>query len=138
MSTESHQPNRNSPPDEAAIYQQDCEFYRYQDHLMWGRFQTAATVEGGLLYALYGLGKPIPQPDRFVLQLAGDGLVLLICILSLKDASDAGRHLSRLRKFEGNTLPSGSFPGGMGVKMMLVAIILINVANAVLFCLSLR
>jgi hypothetical protein len=82
------------------IYDQDCQFYRYQDDKMWSRFQTAALVEGGMLYALYQHQFLLPRPERIVLAFCGSLIVFIICLLALKDQKDGSAHLDRLKGFE--------------------------------------
>jgi len=53
------------------IYDQDCQFYRYQDALMWGRFQTAATIEGAMLFGLYQSQHALPGLELKMLASAG-------------------------------------------------------------------
>ncbi len=124
---------RSQPTDEggngsAEIYQQDCEFYRHQDRLMWGRFQTAATVEAALLYAIFGL--EAGELNKWVFLLSGSVLVLVLCLLSLKDRSDAKRHLARIRGFEkDHPLQAGTWPAWPGVDLMTVGIVIINAVN---------
>jgi len=81
------------------IYDQD-QFYRYQDALMWGRLQTATTIEAAMLFGMYQSERALPGVELKTLALAGSLLVLAVCLVALKDASDAGRHLGRLKAFE--------------------------------------
>jgi MFS superfamily sulfate permease-like transporter len=84
-----------------AIYDQDCQFYRYQDGLMWSRFQTAALIEGAMLYGLYQVHQfSLPRPEKLIIVLVGTVFVLIICTLALKDQSDASGHFDRFKKFE--------------------------------------
>jgi len=116
--------------DNEAIYEQDCEFYRHQDGLMWGRFQTAAVIEGAILYLLYGGGPlNVIGMERRILLLAGAAIVFLVCLLSYKDRSDAARHLARIRQFETSRPLSHSRLAGTGFGIMLFAILLINLFN---------
>lgn len=117
------------------IYDQDCDFYRHQDGLMWGRFQTAAVVEGGILYFLYGTTEfaKIDKIERCLLVFIGSLLVLVLCLLSLKDGSDAGRHLKRIKQFEeSQPLPLGRGRVGSGYWLMLILIGIVNLGNIVL------
>jgi len=117
----------------AEIYSQDCEFYRHQDSLMWGRFQTAALVEAGLLTALNLSSSSGLKADQGLLLFAGVVLVLALSLLSLKDHLDARRHLERLRTFEGVRLPDSKWrhypPGKL---FMVLAILILNGVNLIL------
>ena len=86
--------------EEKQIFDRDSKFFLYQDGLMWTRFQTAAVIEGAMLYGLYQLTPHLQRPDKIALVLCGSGLVLIIGILALKDNSDALGHLDRIRQFE--------------------------------------
>jgi hypothetical protein len=115
------------------IYREDCEFYRHQDGLMWGRFQTAAVVEGAILYLIYSDNfKNVGGIERWLLVCAGAVLVFLICLLSLKDRSDGTRHIERIKQFENNKnqpLSTRRWPTGTGFLLMLCAVILMNAFN---------
>src|SRR5262245_9864345 len=101
---------------------------------MWGRFQTAATVEGGMLAALYVLPSSGVGDDKCLLVLGGGLLVLAISILSLKDHSDASRHLKRIKQYETVTpLPPSKWPGWLsGRVLMILAMLILNIFNGVL------
>lgn len=123
-----------------AIYDQDCEFYRYQDGLMWSRFQTAAVVEGALLYAVYGDQLTLSVCERILLSLAGALLVFVLCMLSLKDNSDADRHIRRIRDFETRAklrlpLPVPGFWVSKGSQLMTAGIVVVNAVNLILLVL---
>jgi hypothetical protein len=115
------------------IYQQDCEFYRYQDRLRYSRFQTLATVEGATLLAFLTLN--LSETIKWLIMLFGFVLVLLLCLLSKKDEHDAGAHLDRMIQFErkdGVTLTWNPPKGVLGMKgrhMNTAILILLNVFN---------
>ena len=62
---------------ERAIYDQNCQWYRYQDTLMWGRFQTVAAIEGAMLYGLYQI--KLPNMEKRALVIVGSILVGILC-----------------------------------------------------------
>ena len=116
-----------------AIYDQDCEFYRYQDGLMWSRFQTASLIEGAVLAGLYQTG--LGQFEQRGLMIFGFLLVLVVCLLSLKDQNDAYSHLDRVMKFEklGASFASRRWPRFLSGRMLMLAgIVLINIFNTVI------
>jgi hypothetical protein len=91
------------------IYDQDCQFYRYQDQKKWERFKTAALVEGAIFYALYGTDR-IGVLERRVAILGGFLLLIIVLLISLKDQLDADAFMVRIRQYE-RELP---FPGLAG------------------------
>ena len=111
------------------IYKEDCKFYRHQQKLMWRRFQTVAAIEGVLLYARFA---PIIDTSfrKYILIFAGTIIVYLISWITLKNHSDAGRHLHRIRDFEDNlAFPKNeSFPFS-SFNIMFIAFIVINILN---------
>jgi hypothetical protein len=111
------------------IYKEDCEFYRHQHKLMWGRFQTIAAIEGALLYARFARIIDISF-QKYILIIAGTVIVYLISWISLKNHSDAGRYLHRIREFE-NTLafPKNESFQFSAFKITFIAIIVINILN---------
>lgn len=115
------------------IYAQDCEFYRHQDQLMWGRFQTASTIEGGLLAVLYVPELGLGTDARYFIA-GGALLVFALCGLSLKDWYDESRHLERIRQFERMyPLRSSKWPRPIaGFALMLFAIMILNAFNVFL------
>lgn len=126
------QPAQRRP---AEIYEQDCEFVRHQDSLMWGRFQTAATVEGGLLVGLFALDYPGLGDAAKWFVVGATVVVAIISLLSLKDASDTRRHLARLAEFEASwPLPGSRWPKRSGFILMCSAIAVLFVTNVVLLC----
>jgi hypothetical protein len=115
------------------IYEQDCEFYRYQDGLKWNRFQTAATVEGAALFGLHQFG--LSTWEQRGLMIFGFLLVLVICLLALKDETDANSHEDRMKKFEklGEPFVPRKWPRFLsGTVLMWVGIIVINAFNVVI------
>jgi len=119
------------PKEKATIYAQDCEFYRHNDKLKWSRFQTLAAIEGAVLLALHQ-GTLASQEKRAFL-VFGFLLVLIVCLLALKDENDENGHERRLKKFEQECevpfervtfppIPSGSV-------LMWIGIVVINVFN---------
>lgn len=103
---------------------------------MWGRFQTAATIEAALLLGWHTLPCGV---DRTILLCGGALLVLLVSVLALKDRSDASRHLRRIREFERDQrLPRSRWPSTFsGSRLMLVAILVLNGVNLWIFVRSL-
>ena len=123
-----------SPEDLLAIYHEDCEFCRYQDNLRWSRFRTAATVEGAVLavlFAMPGLSGITLWQTRIVI-IFGFALVLVICLLALKDQWDARVHLERMMEFEKARAPFPErrvSPILRGSCLMGAAVLIINVFN---------
>ena len=119
------------------IYEQDCEFHRYQDGLTWSRFQTAGAIEAAILFALYQ-GTSLSELERRGLMVFGFILVLVICVFSLKDQSDAKSHLDRITKFEKLGLPfiHRGWPHFLGAGVLLwTSIVLLTSFNlVVVFC----
>jgi hypothetical protein len=120
-------------PGVEAIYSQHCDFYRHQDNMMWGRFQTASTVEAALIV---GLNTLKPEAERTFLLCAGAVLVFLISILAIKDSHDARRHLDMIKAYEtAHPLPESRWPSWLsGRVFMWVAVVILNLANAWLLC----
>ncbi len=113
------------------IYQQDCEFYRYQDQLKWSRFQLAAIIEGGMLYALWF--PLIGGAEAIAVAFIGSGLVMVLFLVSAKDAYDATRHLDRIKRYEEENrrpLPLRRRALISGAASIWTAAILISSANA--------
>jgi hypothetical protein len=113
---------------EKAIYDQNCQWYRYQDALAWGRFQTIAAVEGGMLYGLYQTR--IPSLERHGLVVLGLLLIAIISRIALIDGHYASEHLKKIKEFEGYSLKRPKGPRG-GI-LMLSALSLINILNLAL------
>ena len=114
----------------ATIYEQDCESYRYQDGLKWSRFQTAATIEGAVLLALTQLS--FTQLELRVVMVFGFLTVLVLCIMSLKDETDAGSYEDRIKKFEqmGEPFIPRKWPHILrGAYLMRMSIALLNIFN---------
>lgn len=108
-----------------AIYDQNCQWYRYQDALMWGRFQTMAAIEGGMLYGLYQI--KLPPFERHTLAIFASILVAIISRLAMIDGHYASGHLARIKEFEGYSLKPPKGPKG-GILMRL-AIGILSVFN---------
>jgi hypothetical protein len=97
------------PIPEPDLYEQDGESCRYQDTLRWSRFQTAAVIEGGLAYAVWGLDNGIGPVTTILLTSGGAILILLLWLLSYMDANDYSRHLGRMQNQETHC-PDFPFP----------------------------
>jgi len=82
-----------------AVYEMDGEFCRYQDHLRWSRFQTAAAIEAGLVYAVWG-GIEIGKGPMLVALSFGTVLIALICVLAQIDERHYRRHMDRIEEYE--------------------------------------
>jgi hypothetical protein len=78
-----------------AMYAQDCQSWRHQDVLQWSRFQTAATIEAGMLYGLYQTAISISAREKAVFAVFTFLLVLIVSLLALKDNLDARSLLNR-------------------------------------------
>lgn len=113
------------------IYNQDCEFCRYQDSLTWGRFKTAAIIEGGMLYGLFIA--QLDLLDRVIFGVLASLLVFVVSLLSLKDHTDALGHLHRISEFEKDIAPwrPVAWWGPAGGTLLVIAVVIVNVANAI-------
>ena len=80
------------------IYEKDCEFYKYHDELKWNRFQTAALIEGGILYAIYNL--KIENHEKLIMLVIGTLIIFLIYLLFLRSEVLAYDFLNRIILFE--------------------------------------
>ena len=105
------------------IYEQDCEFYRYQDGLMWSRLKTAVVVEAALLYAVYDLAVKVAL-ERAILVTATAMLVGLVFWIAFRDAAIGSVHLARIRRFERDE-PFGSTKGLKGLRLMQIAMLIV-------------
>lgn len=115
-----------------AIYDQDCQFYRYQDGKKWSRFQTAALIEGAMLYGLFGPTTTGILEKRLLL-IVGTLLVAISCAVSFKDQSDGDSYLDRIKDFEVATAPfRPRVRFRVGTYLMSVAIILLVAVDLVL------
>ena len=111
-----------------AIYEQDCEFFRYEDTLRWSRFKTAAVIEGALLYRVYQFDFSFHEFDKKVLVTAAVALVALVLMIALRDANIARAHLVRMKKFE--EYEPFHRPGGIeGLQLMKAAAAIIFAVN---------
>lgn len=86
------------PIQTSQIYEQDCKFAQYQDHLRWSRFQTAAAIEAGLAYVIWGF--TTGPGTKIFLSLVGLILVLVVLLLSRIDQQDYDGHMNRIRELE--------------------------------------
>ena len=110
-----------------AIYDQDCQSYRYQDQKKWDRFKTASLVEGAVFYALYGT-QPTGVYEKRLAIIAGFLMLLIISAIGWKDQFDADRHMKRISEFERDFKfdERGSFRWGkflMGAAIFLLLLI---------------
>lgn len=80
------------------IYEQDCDFWRHQDTQQWSRFQTAATIEAGMLYGLYQT--TISAGEKVSLAFFNSLLVLIVSGVAFKQNLLAKGHLDRAAEFE--------------------------------------
>lgn len=116
----------------STIYGQDCENYRYQDGLKWSRFQTASTIEGAILFALYQSG--FTRSETVIIMIFGFLLVMAICFLSLKDEVSADKYFDRMEKFEksGEKLVQRKWNKFLSGRILLrFCIVLLNVFNII-------
>jgi hypothetical protein len=116
------------------IYEQDCQSWRYQDTQQWSRFQTAATIEAGMLYGLYQT--TISAGEKFGLAFFGSLLVLIVSGLAFKHNIDARGHLNRaaeIEKLVAPWKPVMSWWAPSGKWLLRCAILVINVMNAMVF-----
>ena len=122
--------SNNSSEINKAIYEQDCESYRYQDGLKWSRFQTAATIEGAVLIAVFQVN--LVQLEQRILMAFGFLLILIICLMSMKDETDASSYEDRIKKFEklGERFVPRKWPRILsGRNLMRCCIVLLNFFN---------
>lgn len=115
-----------------AIYEQDGHFYRYRDGLMWGRFQTAATLEAALLYGLY-VPPHVENFEKVMLTLFVTAIIAIVFRLAHKDAVDCMSHLDRIADYESVApyrRPKWWGPHGYGLTRL--AMVIIFSANAFL------
>ncbi len=81
------------------VYEQDCEFARYHDGLMWGRFGTAAAIEAAILYGRFQVGfLPVAYQKAFLI--CGAVLVFLCCVLTFVNRGFSKMHLRRVKEAE--------------------------------------
>lgn len=81
-----------------SVYEKDCEFNKYHDELKWNRFQTAAVVEGGILFAIYNL--QIGNIEKSIILIIGTLLIFMIYLLFLRNEIIAYEHLDRIKEYE--------------------------------------
>lgn len=84
--------------DQRVIYQQDCESFRYQDKLLWSRFQTLSVVEGAVASALF-IAK-IEHIAGILTAFVGLLVVFLFCVIAYKDHKDSKLFINRIMNFE--------------------------------------
>jgi hypothetical protein len=113
---------------EKAIYDQNCQWFRYQDTLRWGRFQTMAAIEGGMLYGLYQT--TVLCFEKRALVIFGSLLIMIISRIAMIDGHYATEHLRKIKEFEGYVLKRPKGP--RGGTLMLSAMILLTVVNLAL------
>jgi hypothetical protein len=97
--------NKNKMAVNAHIYEQDCEFYRYQDSNKWSIFKTISTIEGGILYIFFN--EITIFVDKIVILISGMILVSILSLLPLRDADRKRRYLDRIKDYEKDTFPKG-------------------------------
>jgi hypothetical protein len=126
-------PNINNTTILANIYAQDCEFYRYMDKLKWSRFKTISVIEGAIFLALYK-EKISPTTDIKVIILIGIIFIMLLSLLSLRDADRQRRYLIRIKEYEILKFPTGnSLLKITTEKFVGLAAIIINIVNIFLY-----
>lgn len=84
--------------DDARIYDQDCQFYRYQDKLRWNRFQTVAAIEAAMLVAAQSAD--IGAWEKVAFFAFASVLVVMVTCIARRDESRADIHKQRLRAYE--------------------------------------
>ncbi len=130
------------------IYKQDSEYYRHQEKLSWGRFQTAVIIEGALLITRFSESSmstlksapPVLGGQIFLLILITGAAILtqILFSISLKDHVEADRHMTRIRLFENdNPHPVHTHFVFSRSHLMFVAMIAIAIINVVVI-ISLR
>lgn len=122
--------------DRRAAHRQDWENVRYQDGLRWSRFQTVSAIEAAYLAAVYA--GPLGPIRSLILTIFASALVLVICLIAVKDNRDARVHLNRAEKLQGPEqmgIPAIENPppvwGLRAHGWMLTAIWLLNVFNGI-------
>jgi len=114
------------------IYNQDCEFYRYQDKLRWNRFQTVAAIEAGILAAvLHAVPLELERWETLVFVVFAGVLVFTATWLAWRDQEIGDRHLNRLREYEGIRAFPNTRQWWTGTRLMGFSIILVNAFNVV-------
>ena len=117
----------------ANIYAQDCEFYRYMDKLKWSRFKTISVIEGAIFLALY-IEKLSPTIDIKVIILTGIIFIMLLSLLSMRDADRQKRYLIRIKEYENLRFPTGNKLLKITTeKFVGLAAIIINAVNIFLY-----
>jgi hypothetical protein len=114
------------------IYEQDCQFVRYHDGLLWGRLQTAAVIEGGMLYGLYGANMHLGGWEKECLALIGAVLVFFTCLLTFTGRIDIDDHKRRMQKFEkdaGNPFERSKHRYLQAPAFLKIVLVLLTAAN---------
>lgn len=112
------------------IYDQDCQFLRYHDGLMWRRFQTAATIEAAVLYGSYQV-QNLDLAERLVLVIVGTLLVGCACALTFANRYYAQTHLKRIRAYEADWPLDARHAGSMAIPFLIAASALIAILNVI-------
>lgn len=114
------------------IYEQDCDSWRHQDTQQWSRFQTAATIEAGMLYGLYQT--TISAGEKVSLAFFGSLLVLIVSGVAFKQNLLAKGHLDRAAEFEKLVAPWKPMPwwAPSGKWLLRCAMLLITIMNAMI------
>jgi len=111
MQEETHSPE-NDDKLRMAIYEQDCQSLRHQDTLTWSRFQTAATIEAGMLFGLYNqTWLSITPVERIALAFVASLLVLIVSSLV---SVAKGKIVRQNRYFQRFSATSFTCQGGVG------------------------
>ena len=87
------------PISESELYQADIQFCLYQDRLRWSRFQTAAALEAGLVYLIWGT-KGVDPLSILIVSIGGWILAFILAIISQIDAGVYSGHLERIKALE--------------------------------------
>lgn len=86
------------PEDRRCLFDQERENHRYQDGLRWSRIQTVSIIEGGMLWGIFW--QPVNNFLSLVVAIGGSLMSFAVCLMALKDASDARWHIDRVRQLE--------------------------------------
>jgi len=93
------------PNDRRTLYDAQWKAYLYQDELRWSRFKILATLEAGLVYAVFFWRAEVGVAWLIVLTLAGTALAVFIVLLARKDDADTGLHVRALSVLESQMWP---------------------------------
>jgi hypothetical protein len=120
--------NENEMAVNAHIYEQDCEFYRYQDSNKWSIFKTISTIEGGILFIFFS--EKTLFLNKIVILIAGMLLVSILSLLPLRDADRKKRYLARIKNYEKDTFPKGNkFFKWLSGNYLIITAFIINIVN---------